>query len=287
MNRLRFLKLSFQLQATRSYESRGFVGNKVRGAIGEAMVHLFCPHQDPLCRICEEIQDCIYSNVFKPVRIHPEFTSLPSPFVIGVEELCKEVIVKGEILNFTLTVFGKMVEYKKQLIRAVREIFRDARRGFGKNFALVAIDSLMEAKRIWSPGAEDEDSAQAVLWRDPTGEGMDTGEEREVLIRFKTPLLTKNNMHLSWGFNEFLDAVLYRVASMIDVYEDGECLLSYGMLYRRPCVRAEIFSRGERFEMLFKGDLTRYMTYIRMGEHLHIGKKTTCGFGEYECLVLE
>lgn len=287
MNQLRFLKLNLCIEATGDYRSKGFVGNKVRGAIGQSMVHLFCPKEEPLCRNCSLNKECIYSNVFKPTRSHPEFTSLPAPFVIGVQELDKEVISKGEVLNFSITLFGETVSYKRQLIEVMKDVFDNAEWGFGKDFILRRIDSAIEKKTIWRPEEYIEDTAQAALWTDRFDKGLESkGNKMEVVIHFKTPLLTKNDMHLNWGFHEFLDAVLYRIASIIDIYEENEFILPYGMLYRRPRIISTAFLKKDKLELLFQGNLSRYLPYLQIGEHLHIGKKATYGFGEYDCQIL-
>lgn len=40
-------------------------------------------------------------------------------------------------------------------------------------------------------------------------------------------------------------------------------------------------------EFIIEGDLKRYLSYIEMGSNLHIGKKTTYGFGQYEYEIIE
>ena len=41
MNYLRFIKLEFKLKAVKNFKSKGYAGNKLRGAIGTAMNKLF------------------------------------------------------------------------------------------------------------------------------------------------------------------------------------------------------------------------------------------------------
>lgn len=289
MNRLRFLKLEFCIEATQDYRSRGFVGNKVRGAIGQAMVHLFCPERDPVCVDCTFEGGCIYSDVFKPVRKHPEFTSLPVPFVIGVAELDREVISKGERSVFSVTLFGEAVRYKQHLVEVVKTVFRDVKWGFSKHFTLVEIFSQAEKKVLWAmEDCFEEDMIRESVWTDDFENRLEKKKRGlELIIRFKTPLLTKNNMHLTWGFSEFIDALFYRIAGMIDVYEDREFVIPYAVLHRKPYVIATSFLEGDRFELLFKGDMEQYLPYIQLGEYLHLGKKTTYGFGEYFCIFPE
>lgn len=289
MNKLRFLKIACRIQAKEGYSSTGFIGNKVRGAIGEAMVHLFCPNKKPQCHECGMKEQCIYSNVFKPVRTHVEFTSLPAPFVIGVEELVREDIMSGDIVEFSVTLFGKMIVYRKQLIQTLQSMFCGKRRGFSKAFTLLEINSIPDGKLVWREEIYNIDAgAEAVLWQDCFNRNVGcTGENREIMIRFKTDLITKNDIHVNWGFSEFLDAVLYRIAGMIDIYEEDEFILPYGMLYRKPYIISDIFVDSGRFEMIFSGNMEPYLPYIQLGEYLHIGKKTTYGFGEYSCFILK
>lgn len=290
MNQLRFLKLKFSVQALEDYKVRSFIGSQIRGSIGKAMVDLFCPKKDPVCGCCTLQNDCIYSNVFKPVRRHPEFTTSPAPFVIGVDEPYRKTIKKKELLCFCITLFGERITYARQIIRTAEAVFQSGEQEFNRNFFLKSVESVLDDRELWKEGRGIEAAMQAALWTDIC-EKKDFKEEKDmhILIEWKTPLLTKNEEHRKWSFGEFMDAVFYRTASMIDLYEseDIEFVLPYGILFRKPYIEMLSFEEKNKMIMECRGRMARYMPYIRLGEILHLGKKTTYGFGEYRCHILQ
>lgn len=287
MNYLRFIKLKFETVAVKSLKFQGYPGNKLRGAIGTAMNKLFCDEDRVHCDNCEDI--CAYGKVFKPVDKSLEFTTAPSPFVIEMSEFDKIEIKKGENLSFSITIFGERVIYWEDMLQAVVYSFMKGDKIFNASLEIVKVISEMERKVIWENGKVIA-SPNAALWNDDVvGDiyGYDFNKIK-IKIKFTSALLLKDELTKEWKFEDFIDAIFYRIASITDLYEDSRFCILYGLLCRKPYIKTEIISlRNNKPEFIIEGDLKRYLPYIDIGSHLHIGKKTTYGFGHYKYEIIE
>lgn len=287
MNCLHFIKLEFATVAIRNFIPQGYTGNKLRGAIGSAMNKLFCDEEKVHCENCDNL--CIYGKVFKPISYSEEFTTAPAPFVIEMSEFDKESIKKSDILSFSISIFGDRVVYWQDLMEAVLYSFSQGDKIFNASFRIMKVISKLENKVIWENG-NIVDYPDAVAWSD--GElqsicGYDF-DSLKIRIKFISPLLLKNEPTKDWGFSEFIEAVFYRIGSIIDLYEDDRFYVLYGLLYRKPYIKTEIISlKDNKLELTLEGDLRKYLVYIDIGSHLHIGKKATYGFGQYEFEIIE
>lgn len=287
MNHLRFLKLKFDLSCLADYHSINYIGNKLRGALGKAMVHSYCVNENPICRKCKISDSCIYSQLFKPIGTHPEFDTSPAPFTIGASQLNKSFITKGERLSFYISIFGNRLVYWKELVLSVIDMFRDKQEGFNRSFDLISVSSVMEEKELWENG-DFIDRPMATVWSDcKEGDYFgDYNREIKVLVEFQSALLMKEKHKKNLNFGEFIDAVFYRIASITDLYEEKEFVIPYGMLYRKPYVKEKQLDKGSKLAMIYSGICLKYLPYIEMGSHLHIGKKSTYGFGEYQYKII-
>lgn len=279
MNSLRFLKLKFHVVAKKDYSARNFIGNKLRGALGRAMVSLYCAYEDLKCESCKFVDSCIYKEVFKPIPSSNEFTTQPAPFVLDVSQMDSVFIKKGKKLSFSISVFGDRIRYWEEILLSVIEIFKRDSSDFNQSFSVLEVVSELEQKKLWVNGHLLSEP-QAGIWSDERLKQNSTDKNLRLLIEFKSALLTKENK-TCLDFSEFMDMVFYRIASMVDLYEEKEFILPYRLLNRKPYVMAENMGRGNKVKMVYHGDMIRYLPYIELGTHLHVGKKSTYGFGEY------
>ena len=280
MNSLRFLKLKFHVIAKKDYSVRNFIGNKLRGALGRSMVSLYCVYNELRCEDCEMLNSCIYKEVFKPILSSDEFTTQPAPFVLDVSQMDCGFIKEGKKLSFSISIFGERIKYWEEMILSVIDIFKRNTSDFNQSFSVLEVVSELEQKRLWING-DFLFEPQAVIWSDRRLEQNSAcKKELGLFIEFKSALLTKEDK-TCLTFSEFIDMVFYRIASMVDLYEEKELILPYRLLNRKPYVMMECMEKGTKGRIVYRGDIMRYLPYIELGRHLHIGKKTTYGFGEY------
>jgi hypothetical protein len=122
------------------------------------------------------------------------------------------------------------------------------------------------------------------VWSD---EWKQPDADLSVIIKFLSPVSTKDGKPYVPAFASFMDAAFFRIASVIDVYEEGVFTAPYALFYRKPNVKTErVHRKGMVDCVIFSGKLARYIPYIDIASHLHIGKQSTAGFGmlEYEIL---
>lgn len=281
MNILRFLKMKFELEALSEYRSLNFIGNKIRGAMGKSIVRLFYEKKGFSFFDCENDMEGVYRKVFKPPLLRNDFTTTPAPFVIDVSNLDR-VIKKDEKTSFSICLFGDRIQFFKEIILTVSDIFSQTNNLFNQSFKLLKVYSSIYNSFLWENGDFTNDPL-ATVWTDngilEYKEENDTNIE--LMIEFKSALLLKDDLEKSLDFSSFVDMTFYRLAGMIDLYEEKECVLPYSLLFRKPYIQTEIIRKDDKPKIRFYGKLGRYLPYIDIGSHLHLGKKSTYGFGEY------
>jgi hypothetical protein len=280
-NTLRFLKLQVTLQTTRNYTPIGYIGKKIRGALGNAMFTLFCVHPIPNCRGCKNQKSCVYGALFKNPEKSAEFPTFPAPYVIDAPYSSGKTIMKtGESLIFSITIFGEPVRWWQHVVLAIREMFENKKNQFNLAFHLKEIRSEIEDLLIYD-GNNFVGDPMAALW-DDKGANADINPFR-LEIKFCSPLILKNARKIEPDFGWFIDAVFYRIACMVDIYEEREFFVPYGLLFRKPKVQTCLIDGfGDLQGINFEGNLSRYLPYIEIGAHLHIGKQSTYGYGKYQ-----
>lgn len=280
MNQLRFLKMEIDLLALSDYKSLNFIGNKLRGAMGRSMVRLFYEEKGKDFKRCKKEGEGVYYKVFKPEPIRSDFTSTPAPFVLQVSELNKKV-KKGERVSFSICVFGNAVVFWKEIILSLKDVFQQKSNIFNQSFQLIRVVSSIDGSIF----LQDEDfvsNPMANLWTDTNKLEKEAYEEEiRLIVEFKSAPLLKEETADGIDFSRFMDMIFLRLASMMDLYEEEECILPYGLLLRKPKVLTEFLREGDKLKLRFTGKIGRYLSYIDIGSHLHVGKKSTYGFGEY------
>ena len=287
MNYLRFVKLEFQVIAVKDFTSQGYAGNKLRGAIGMAMNKLFCDTDKAHCENCNNY--CVYGEVFKPIEKNPGFTTSPAPFVLEMSRFDKAVIKKGERLGFNISIFGERIIYWRDLLEAVIYSFTKDDKVFNASFKIEKVMSQIERDVIWENNGILA-VPKAIVWSDDEVETVAgySFDEMKIKVKFNSPLLLKNEPTKEWSFTEFIEAVFYRIGSIIDLYEENRFYVLYGLLNRKPYIKTDIISlRDNKPEFILEGDLRKHLPYIDIGSHLHIGKKSTYGFGHYEFEIIK
>ncbi|MDR1639700.1 MAG: CRISPR system precrRNA processing endoribonuclease RAMP protein Cas6 [Clostridiales bacterium] len=276
MNSLKLIKLNFAAKATRGAYLPPYLGNSLRGALGQSLYRRNCIRPGGDCSYCSKASTCPYSCVFKSQAQVEGLDSVPNPFVISFEWDKKNRYEAGDMLDFSITLIGTGCLWKDELIAAVGEMFQ-------KKLSCLALDSVTVAyEQEWS------DEGQLP-------------EVSTVAIHLKTPLvfLSSKALVTEIDFPSFIDSVFVRIAGINDTYGETEFVLPFSLTHRKPKIISEnklesVTIKQEKQpivglvgEIRFSGELTRYMPYLDLCSEIHMGKMTTRGCGRYEYTIVE
>jgi len=250
---MRLVRYKFALRFLKEAELPLFAGNTVRGALGAALYRMGKP---------------AYDRVFK-VEITE---STPNPYTISVPYPTKRHFQAGDTLVFSLTLFGNACEYISDFVTAAKDMCRD---------------------KLGNCGFDGYDLEYDEIWSD---EGVESIPPcNEILIEFVTPteIFEKKDVIAEISFESFIKNLFGRISSIFDNYTDGEFIIPYALIARKPFVTAKYNIKPIRFQtsgqhingfigtINYFGNVTRYLPYIDLGSQIHIGKKSTRSCGEY------
>lgn len=290
MNSLKMIKLEFTLTAAGEFRLPCFMGNTLRGAIGKALVKLYCEKDAPDCDLCVNRDRCVYSNVFKCKYVTEYIAESPNPFVIEVGR-GKHIFKPGDVLHFSVVLMGKAIHYADCFINAVRYL---ADNGFIERnlpFNLTSVKDVYSDRLLDEKGGDEPDYVE---WND----SFQPIETEHISIEFITPFLYSGQNYTNLTFYEFMDRTFDRIASLIDVYGENEFVIPYNFAFHKNKVKTVcrlkkyiVKQKNKDFETSvgtvdFYGKLSRYLPYIALGSEVHFGKMSTRGLGQYKMTVL-
>lgn len=294
---IRYIKLHFCL---RILEDTILPKNKVsaiRGGIGEMLLRMNCI-RDRDCERCGFLSECIVRRImYSQPEIRPEFMHKGDSMGYVIEcENYEEEFQTGEVLEFHLLLFGKNVVYFNQYMQALSYLGME---GIGKYQSKFMIESVTNTNReilaehdnIYIENYMIRTVAQYVEYR------MKTNRKEDILI-FHTPLSAKYKGKIIEEFDmEAIMAAVSRRIYMIDCFEgidEGKAditghvpkMVSQNVrnvfVGRYSSTHDEkIWLRGIHGSIILEDiDMTARML-LYAGELMHIGKKTSFGFGRY------
>jgi hypothetical protein len=289
--------LDFEADILKKCVFPGYLGNTIRGALGKALTDLYCTYENTTdCIKCPSAQDCVYAQLFKSIYRDDQFPSSPNPFAIEVSSVNNREFDVGDTLVFSILMFGRAVVYAEQVISAAGKMFGSFA-GTHDRVKLRSVSNGYSGEAVW---ANDSFFAPTpAVWTDEHADTIESITEIKVTFQTPTQILRNSRLVPAFDFSTFADSLFARIAAIIDIYEDGELILPYGLLYRKPYIESKEQLRKVTVEqkkqpivgmvgmVAYSGNLTKYMPYIDLGAQLHIGKLTTRGCGQYTFEILK
>jgi CRISPR-associated endoribonuclease Cas6 len=257
MNKLYLIKHKFTLLFTEDSQLPPFIGNTIRGAIGQAL---------------HDNSSIAYNAIFKGTGGE----SKPNPFVISAPYPSQGEYKKGETLEFFITLFGNASNCYSDIVFAVKNMSR------GK----LENTTCYESREIY-----------AKEWSDDGAESIPYCDFLEVEFITPTEIYHSKEPISKPDFTAFTDCLFGRIRGIIDNYTDCLFTVPYSLIAVRPHVKAEYDTKTVRFQtsgqpingflgtVRYSGDVTRYLPYIDLGSQILIGKKTTRSCGEYSFII--
>lgn len=308
-NMFEVARFRLELRAREPITLPPYKGSTLRGGFGAAFKGVACALREKDCSRCLIRHTCVYSYVFETpppadARMMRKYPYAPHPFVIEPPLEDKRKYLPDETLGFGLVLIGRAIDYLPYFVYTFEEL---GKRGIGKGKGRFTL------KRVCSLGADGEerpvyDGTEKVLsggFPRIALEDMDrpTSEVREICLSFLSPTRIKYRGRLLLDLNfEILIRNLLRRLSILSYFHCGQELeLDFrGLIARASAVETlnrnlrwydwERYShrQGARMrlggfvgEVAFRGDLTEFFPLLGFGEHVHLGKGTGFGLGQY------
>ncbi len=310
MDDFTFVPLSFCLVAEENLKLPSFKGATLRGRLGYMLKRLTCSVPKGSCRECVLNSRCVYGRVFEPNPSLPSkrYASVPRPFAL----FASPDDFRGKSLIFNLTLIGDAAQDLPYFVYAFDILGKEGLGGSKSKFDL-------EWVKLVRPGREDLSvynsqtealslNCPPVTWADCM-EGINSSSAHKATLLFHSPLRIKEkgDLMVDFSFPTFISRLKERIELLSHLYcgapfpqEDEETdPLATKVVVEKSSLRwqeLERYSSRQKTKMklggligmvTFKGDLTPFMPYLVLGQHIHVGQGTTFGLGKYEILEWE
>lgn len=302
----------FTLVARETLKLPYYKGSTFRGAFGTVFKRVVCVTRKDNCLGCLLKGHCIYSYVFETPppsesRIMRKYEAAPHPFVIEPPIEMITIYEKGMSIKFNLVLIGKALEYLPYFIYAFEEI---GEVGLGKDrgkYFLKSVKLLNDDKSL-IPTVYDSDSKTIDSFVSSSLEiiapnTVSSGSE-SIALSFITPtrISYNNTLAMEIEFHILIRNLLRRLSLLSYFHCEGDILdwdfkQIIEMASRVKCIHRNLeWIDWERYSsrqdtkmklggfsgnIAFEGDIKPFMSLIKAGELLHIGKSTTFGLGKY------
>lgn len=253
INTLKLTKLAFTLTFAQDTHLPQFIGNTIRGALGQAL-YTHHPHA--------------FNHVFKVGAAK----SIPNPIAISAPYPSQTQYRTGDTLTFFVTLMGTACAFEQTIIDAA-QLMCNGR---------LASATLTNCLQVYS-----------LTWSDMGAAHIPPCNKLSIHFLTPTEILASGKFHNQLDFSTFIDRVFLRICNVIDTYGESEFTLPYNLVIDKPHVHTTCQLQVVKFQtnnqpitgflgtVQFEGDLTRYLPYIDLASQIHIGKKTTRGCGQF------
>jgi hypothetical protein len=284
-------------------------GITLRGAFGTVFRGLVCHDRKAECRSCQLHRQCPYGFIFSPtvpagakrLRLN---TDIPRPFVLKPPLDGRDVYERGDLLCFDLVVVGSARDFLPYFIVTFEEL---GRRGVGIRRGRYVMRKLeaMRARGEWDAVFASQDRMVRPPEKTLSLKDIAKDEDqdiRSVELEFMTPVLLKEKGR--WvrpAFGPLLKRLRDRIGALSYFYCGAPLDMDFSRFGKEAeSVRTEEhdlewveegrFSKhrglkhllkGYIGKVVFEGELSAFMPFLRLGEYLHAGKATAFGQGWY------
>lgn len=304
-----FSHFVFEMEALDVLQFPVYKGSTLRGAFGHAFKRVVCTLRKNSCADCLLKQRCVYCYVFETPppdgsEMMNKYTAAPHPFVILPPTEDKCIYRPGENFNFQLTLIGKAGEYLPYFIYTFNEL---GKRGIGKyrgTYNLKKVTKADTGAEVYDGQGKIHQSAYETTSWDEIIDDDKICQTGELTLRFHTPTRIRysEDLVLDLEFHILMRNLLRRI-SLLSYFHCGRRLdLKYRELIKgakniRIKKRSLKWIDWERYsnrqqtrmklggfvgDITFGGQLGKFLPYIILGQHIHVGKGTSFGLGKYE-----
>ena len=314
LQNFRFARYRFTYTVQEPLKLPQYKGNTFRSRFGYTLRHITCIGDTDACEtVCQFPEQCVYSKCFEtPV---PEDSLLlrgqpfaPQPFILEPPRTGKLEYAPGDTLACDLILIGEAINLLPWMVFTFDQI---GKRGIG----LRGERGRCRLDSVESLPAREDDQYQTIYTGETQmlmGEGLILRPDNVIVAapnvahRIELAFLTPTSIKVAgrWTsdlrFGHLIRDLLCRIR-LLSYFHCGEDLDvdAPGLLKATDSVTHESHFRWFRADhrlhrtadsipmggfigtIRYSGDLTPFLPFIFLGEYLHIGHHTACGYGQY------
>lgn len=269
----------------------------------ESMYHNFCKKKNMICENCSSNPICPYPFMYKniPAWKSQQFGSV-APFTWKPPLEKKTVYMKGEKVQYSLTLIGNAYKHLKKMINVLEGYLIKKEHSFGKLMLKKVVTEnpfTKEQEIVYSSKtAFNEDALVFIHGNEIESWAKQNMLASGLLLTFLTPTCFKykNECVKEVHFYYLVRELLLRVQTLYYFYHNRQELNINYQKYLRGAEEVQKVSDQSRFitadkstwandgllgKIKYTGKLEEYLPLIKLGELVHIGEKAVLGFGRY------
>ena len=269
-----------------------------RGAFGRALRSISCVLKGTKeCRKCPLKESCAYGYLFETPRPHwaqklRKYPYVPHPFVFSLPYPLKG---KSEF-TVTFTLFGEAVKFTPYVIMAIQTMGSN---GIGKDRCKLHINSIQDA----SSGRELLKSGE--IFYPEELKAPNIKYKNSIELTFETPTTLRFNRRYikpsELEFHILIRNLLRRLSALSYFHTGKELQLDFKRIIELSqevkithknlhTIKTSRYSKRQKTkykmegfigQVKFEGELSEFSEILWIGQHTHVGKYTSFGFGKY------
>jgi hypothetical protein len=286
-----------------------YLGSTLRGALGRELKKICCRKSyESNCMDCEYKSECYYTYFFVNLREQSEdmpYANMtnPNPFIIEPPLDGKRKYNPGDRLEFNITLIGNSTNYLPFIMISIENMLL---KGLGYKRHIFMLEQILDYYtkiRIYSKGKLYYENIKINIWF-PSIKDISLSE---AAIKFITPFRfsTYGRIKEDLDFVILIKNILRRLSILAVLYCGNESDIDYKKYLDKARNIATENSNlrwhdWERFsnkqntkikmggfvgDIVFKGNITPFISFMEIGNIIHIGKGCTMGMGKYEMEV--
>ncbi|NIA10556.1 MAG: CRISPR system precrRNA processing endoribonuclease RAMP protein Cas6 [Nitrospiraceae bacterium] len=295
------------LEPTTNLALPPYKGSTFRGGFGHALRRVMCVNRGETCAKCPLGTACVYPYIFETTSLKDgKSEDSPHPFIIEPPIDRKRHYTTDDTLDLHLILIGRAINYAPYFIFAFEEL---GRIGIGRDMGKYRIESVTNIgydheTLIYDGSSHIRDDCQVINTINMIHETSQLNHNK-ITLRFLTParIKYKGKLTKDLNFEIVLRNLLRRQSSLAEIHCDEKWDLNWKELidsaknqvktthanlrwhdWERYSQRQDTKLKMGGFlgEITFEGNLSEFLTFLKLGEYLHIGKGTVYGLGKYE-----
>jgi len=316
LNNFSIARFKLRIRAETNLVLPHYKGSTFRGGFGHALRRVVCITKGEDCSECLLYQKCVYSYIFETPpppesKIMRKYPKAPHPFVLIPPLERKNEYLQGEIIDFGLNLIGKAIDYLPYFIFTFEEL---GKIGIGKHkgkFSLQDVYSLDSEKGERLIYRGDQKKLQNLFSVEyPFKDGVAWNNSDNLTLTFLTPARIRYNGSIGnrLEFHILIRNLLRRISSLAYFHcdEDPSQIDFNGLINKAKNI--ELNSNHLRWydlerysskqdtrlrmggfvgEVTYQGDFSEFISWLKAGELVHVGKGTAFGLGKYEMGLTE